>query len=71
MAQHSQIDCRIIVIDDGSMDSAVQQLLDSYRSRWPFECYRNPTNMGFTRTVNQGVQLAGSAMRSCSTRIPR
>ena len=59
--QHSRIDCRIIVIGDASTDPAVQRLLDGYRDRWPFECYRNPRNLGFTRTVNKGLQLAGRA----------
>ncbi|MGM1054033.1 MAG: glycosyltransferase [Pseudomonadota bacterium] len=59
VAKHTQIDCRILLIDDASTDPGVQQLLESYRSRWPFECYRNSQNLGFTRTVNKGLQLAG------------
>lgn len=59
VARHTQMDCRILLIDDASTDPGVQQLLESYRSRWPFECYSNPNNMGFTRTVNKGLELAG------------
>lgn len=58
---HTRMACRIIVIDDASPDPAVAQLLDGYRDVWPFECYRNEHNLGFTRTVNRGLQLAGRA----------
>ncbi|MES3674768.1 glycosyltransferase [Halomonas elongata] len=56
---HTQLACRIIVIDDASPDSDVARLLAEYRDRWPFECYRNPENLGFTKTVNRGIELAG------------
>lgn len=56
---HTHLACRIIVIDDASPDPEVARLLAAYRDRWPFECYRNPDNLGFTRTVNRGLALAG------------
>ncbi|MDN3553966.1 glycosyltransferase [Halomonas almeriensis] len=56
---HTQMPCRIIIINDASPDPEVARLLTEYRDRWPFECYHNPENLGFTRTVNRGLELAG------------
>lgn len=59
LQQNTQQPCRVIIIDDASPDPAVAKLLAQYASQWPFECYRNPENLGFTRTVNRGLALAG------------
>src|SRR5690606_30669209 len=45
---------RLIVIDDASPDPAIEALLDGIAD-WPeLERYRNPENLGFTRTINRG-----------------
>ena len=59
MARHTPRGCRIIVIDDASPDAGVQDVLADFRDRGRFECHRNPENLGFTRTVNKGLRLAG------------
>ena len=53
------LQCRVILIDDASSDPQVANLLDEYSERRPFECYRNSQNLGFTGTVNRGLELAG------------
>lgn len=59
LKQNTQQPCRVIIINDASPDPAVAELLAQYASQWPFECYHNPENLGFTRTVNRGLALAG------------
>ncbi|MFC0266581.1 glycosyltransferase [Kushneria aurantia] len=59
LIRNTRTACRIIVIDDASPDPAVAALLAQYRDVWPFECYRNAHNLGFTATVNRGIALAG------------
>lgn len=49
---------RILLIDDASTDPRIQELLARYGKMPRFECYRNPQNLGFTRTVNRGMTLA-------------
>ena len=52
---------RLIVIDDASPDPEIARILLNVRD-WPeFEVRRNAENLGFTRTVNLGIALAGSA----------
>ena len=51
-------DVRVIVIDDASPDSRVQEILSEYRATPGFELYANGANLGFTRTINRGVELA-------------
>lgn len=50
----------VIIIDDASPDSAVQELLGTWRQRavdgWRFE--RNISNLGFVGTANRGMRLA-------------
>ena len=53
--------CRIIVIDDASPDPEISRLLTRYHGISPIEIYRNEENLGFTRTINRGIGLAGEA----------
>lgn len=60
LIKYTVVPCRFIVIDDASPDPDVQVLLDKYREQPMFECYLNSTNLGFTKTVNKGIALAGN-----------
>ncbi len=49
---------RLILIDDGSTDSAVTRLLDEAAGQHSrVELIRNKTNLGFVKTVNKGLRL--------------
>ena len=57
--RHTPADVRIIVIDDASPDSRVQDVLGKYQTEPRLETYRNEKNLGYTRTINRGIELAG------------
>ena len=59
--EHSNGAYRVIVINDASTDPAIAPLLESYRSRDRIELHENPRNLGFTATVNRGMQMAARA----------
>lgn len=59
LMQHSGRGCRIILIDDASPDPQIGEILESYSNVPSVEVHRNATNLGFTRTVNRGIELAG------------
>lgn len=48
---------RLIVIDDCSPDSRILEVLSVFRGS-RMEVHRNSENLGFTRTVNRGIDLA-------------
>lgn len=58
---HTRGAARLIVIDDASSEAAIAPLLASYRGIAGVEILRNDSNLGFTGTVNRGMQLAGRA----------
>lgn len=51
---------RVIVIDDGSPDPAVQPILAEFADIPELTLERNDPNIGYTRTVNRGLDLAGN-----------
>lgn len=51
--------CRIIIIDDCSPDPRIAQILEPYKAFDHFQVYKNDVNLGFTKTVNRGIELAG------------
>lgn len=59
--EHSNGLFRMIVIDDASTDPEIAPLLASYRERMQVVVHANPVNLGFTATVNRGMQLADRA----------
>lgn len=59
LARHALPARRVLLLDDASTDPAISHLLDVYRHCAPFVCERNSRNLGFTRTVNRGMALAG------------
>lgn len=58
---HTRGAARLIVIDDASTDAAIAPLLARYRGLNGVEILRNERNLGFTATVNRGMQQAGRA----------
>ncbi len=51
---------RVLVIDDGSTDERIKGLLAGYEGRSGVTIVYNEANMGYTRTVNKGIGLAGT-----------
>ncbi len=58
---HTESKCRVIIIDDASPDPQIKKILGKYKGIKNFEIHTNKTNLGFTRTVNRGIGLAGRA----------
>ncbi|WP_155774331.1 glycosyltransferase [Burkholderia pseudomultivorans] len=56
---HTEKSCRIIVIDDASPDPKIKKILGKYKGKRNLEIHVNKKNLGFTRTVNRGISLAG------------
>jgi GT2 family glycosyltransferase len=52
---------RLILIDDASTDAGIAPLLRAYAGLAQLLVRTNPQNLGFTRTCNSGIALAGQA----------
>ena len=59
LLEHTTWPARLIIIDDGSTDPAISALLDPFHGKPSVTLVRNATNLGYTRTVNLGISLAG------------
>jgi GT2 family glycosyltransferase/glycosyltransferase involved in cell wall biosynthesis len=55
---HTTGAARLILIDDASTDPHIARLLATYASIPNVTILRNPVNLGFTRTVNRGLEHA-------------
>ena len=51
---------RLVLIDDASTDSAIGALLEHYADAENVLLRRNALNLGYTRSTNLGIELAGS-----------
>lgn len=49
----------LLVIDDASTDPGIGKLLDELAGLPGIMVVRNPSNLGYTRTINKGCDLAG------------
>jgi GT2 family glycosyltransferase/glycosyltransferase involved in cell wall biosynthesis len=49
---------RVIIINDGSTDSSINGIVESYRDKPNTTVYHNEMNIGYTKTVNRGISLA-------------
>jgi GT2 family glycosyltransferase len=58
--RHTPLDAanRLLVIDDASSDAAVNDVLQEVAKHRGVEVVRNPSNLGYTRTINLGCELA-------------
>ncbi|MDR3389389.1 MAG: glycosyltransferase [Rudaea sp.] len=54
-------DVRLILIDDASGDAQIATLLAAYADRPHILVRRNADNLGYTRSTNLGIELAGDA----------
>jgi O-antigen biosynthesis protein len=52
-------ECRIILMEDASLDPLVDEVLAKYQDRPNIEVHRNECNVGFSRSVNRGIEIAG------------
>lgn len=59
LAQYTPSDMEILLIDDASPDPRVANLLTEAEKLRGFKILRNDENMGFTRTVNRGIDEIG------------
>ncbi len=59
LLQHTGKGCRLILIDDCSTDPRIRAILDSLPADGRIEVLRNLENLGYTATVNKGIELAG------------
>lgn len=55
---HTPTDVTIIVINDGSTDPKISSMLSSFKET-RIQLVDNEQNIGYTRTVNLGIKLAG------------
>lgn len=51
---------RLLLIDDASPDPEIGKILSRYKGWKNIEIHKNPQNLGFTKTVNKGIKLAGN-----------
>lgn len=58
--RYSRPDHLVIAVDDASPDPRIWPLLQGWQARHKnFRTVRNSSNLGYTRTVNRGCELAG------------
>lgn len=60
LCRNTDIPCRLILIDDCSTDPEIAGILETAAVLRNVEVHRNTENLGFTRTVNRAIALAGS-----------
>lgn len=61
LVTHNSNNCRVIAINDCSPDKKVAEVLAKFSSHDFIEIYQNEQNLGFTKTINKGIELAGTA----------
>jgi hypothetical protein len=59
LEDYTTVPCTVLLIDDKSPDPAISGILHRFESRDGWRVHRNVENLGFTKTVNLGIQLAG------------
>lgn len=58
--RHTDLDAtQILIINDGSPDAAVRPMLEQFEGLPKVQIVHNEQNMGYTRTINKAIQLAG------------
>lgn len=60
LAWSSPDQCRIICINDKSTDDRIERLLEQYGRFEHFVVVNNEANLGFTRSCNLGIAMAGT-----------
>jgi tetratricopeptide (TPR) repeat protein/GT2 family glycosyltransferase/glycosyltransferase involved in cell wall biosynthesis len=57
--EHTSIDARLLLIDDASTDERMSSLLEWAATYSNIDVVRNEQNLGYTKTINRGIELAG------------
>ncbi|MDR6984040.1 GT2 family glycosyltransferase/glycosyltransferase involved in cell wall biosynthesis [Rheinheimera pacifica] len=60
LRKYTNKDVDVILINDASPDKAINPLLEDAVKESNFRVYHNDKNLGFTKTVNRGIELAGT-----------
>jgi len=59
LARHTDLPCRLILVEDSSTDARVRPFLRDWVARHPWvELLENPQNLGFVGAVNRGLARA-------------
>lgn len=61
LLEHTHENIRILLIHDASTDPAVREVLERYQGRKSISVFENEENIGYTRSVNRGIEFAGRA----------
>jgi len=59
LLQYTRSNVEVLLINDASTDPGVRQFLDSVSLPANYHVHHNADNLGYTRTVNCGIELAG------------
>ncbi len=59
LVRHTTAPARLILVDDASPQPEMAEVLRRWADTPGIEIHRNPGNLGFTRTANRGMALAG------------
>lgn len=59
--RNSGLRYRLILIDDNSPDPEISVYLAELKDIKQIEIYRNSNNLGFTKTINRGIEIAGKS----------
>jgi tetratricopeptide (TPR) repeat protein/GT2 family glycosyltransferase/glycosyltransferase involved in cell wall biosynthesis len=57
--EHTSIDARLLLVDDASTDERMSSLLEWATTYSNIDVVRNDRNLGYTKTINRGIELAG------------
>ena len=60
VASHTPASVEVMVIDDGSTAPEIAPILREFSGNRQFRLERNESNLGYTRTINLGLELAGT-----------
>ena len=60
LVEYTSKDVDIILINDASPDPAIQPVLELAMKLQNIRVFHNEVNLGFTKTVNRGIKLAGT-----------
>lgn len=60
LKKYTNKDVDVILINDASPDKGISPLLEDAAKESNFRVYHNDKNLGFTKTVNRGIELAGT-----------
>lgn len=52
--------CRVLIIDDASTDNRISTLLVEYHKKYGFHLLKNVNNIGYTKSINLGIDWAKS-----------